>query len=222
VTSSVPASGSTRRASVSVMAVTLPSTADGRAGGRWETDVVASTGDVLRPSAADAAVRPARVGDAPAVGAVQSRAWRSAFGALLAPAAMDEADLAAVWADAIASPPSPRHAVLVATAGGTVVGFVAVAPAADPDLGTDVGEIVVLAVDPPHQHAGHGSRLLAAATDTLRANGTAAAVVWLPLPDAVMRNFFTSAGMVADGGRRTLAAPDGGQVTQLRLTAALA
>jgi predicted N-acetyltransferase YhbS len=183
---------------------------------------VASTGDVLRPSAADAAVRPARPPDAEAVAAVQSRAWRQAFGALLGPQALDPAALAQVWADAIASPPSPRHAVLVATAGGTVVGLVAVAPAGDPDLAADVGEITVLAVDPAHQHAGHGSRLLAAATDTLRGSGFTGAVVWLPLPGAVLQNFFTSAGMVTDGARRTLAAPDGGQVTQLRLTAALA
>jgi ribosomal protein S18 acetylase RimI-like enzyme len=183
---------------------------------------VASTGDVLRPSAADAAVRPARAADAPAVGAVQSRAWRRAFGAILTADAMDEAGLAAVWVDAIASPPSPRHAVLVATAGDTVVGFVAVAPAGDPDLGADVGEIVVLAVDPAHQHAGHGSRLLAAATDTLRGAGFTGAVVWLPLPEAVLTNFFTSAGMVADGARRILGAQDGSTMTQLRLTAALA
>lgn len=183
---------------------------------------MASPGDVLRPSAADAAVRPARRSDATAVGAVQSAAWRQAFGAILAPDAMDAATLAEVWADAIGQPPSARHAVLVATAAGAVVGFVAVAPAGDPDLGRDVGEVVVLAVDPTHQRAGHGSRLLAAATDTLREAGFTGAVVWLPLPDAVMQNFFTSAGMVADGGRRTLAAPDGSTVTQLRLTAALA
>jgi ribosomal protein S18 acetylase RimI-like enzyme len=199
------------------MAVTLPTTTDARC----ETGHVASTGDVLRPSAADAAVRHARPADAEAVGAVQSRAWRAAFGAILPADAMNAAGLAAVWADAIADPPSPRHAVLVATARGAVVGVVAVAPAEDRDLGPDVGEISVLAVDPAHQHAGHGSRLLAAATDTLRASGFTGAIVWLPLPDAVLSNFFTSAGMVADGARRTLGAPDGSTVTQLRLTAAL-
>jgi hypothetical protein len=46
-------------------------------------------------------------------------------------------------------------------------------------------------------------------------------VAWLPLPDAVLQNFLTSAGMVPDGARRTLAAPDGGTVTQHRLTASL-
>jgi ribosomal protein S18 acetylase RimI-like enzyme len=184
---------------------------------------VASTGggDVLR-GAADAAVRPARPADAAAVGAVQARAWRQAFGAILGPGTLDEPELTRVWADAIAAPPSPRHTVLVATAGATVVGFAAVAPATDQDLGDDVGEIVALAVDPAHQQAGHGSRLLAAATAALREQGMRGVVAWLPLPDAVLRNFLTSAGMVADGARRTLAAPDDGTVTQLRLTAALA
>jgi GNAT superfamily N-acetyltransferase len=183
---------------------------------------VASTGDLLRPSAADAAVRPARAGDAAAVGAIQARAWRQAFGAVLPGGALDEHALADAWADAITDPPSPRHAVLVATSGATVVGFVAVTPAEDPDLGDDVGEIRVLAVDPAAQRAGHGSRLLSAATAMLRDQGVTGVVVWLPLPDAVMQNFLASAGMVADGARRTLAAPDGGTVTQLRLTAALA
>jgi GNAT superfamily N-acetyltransferase len=185
---------------------------------------VASTGggDVLRPPAADAAVRPARAADATAVAAVQARAWRQAFGAILEPGALDEAVLTRVWADAISAPPSPRHVVLVATAGATVVGFVAVAPATDSDLGDDVGEIVALAVDPAHQRAGHGSRLLAAATAAMREHGSTGVVAWLPLPDALLQNFLTSAGMVADGARRTLAAPDDGTVTQLRLTAALA
>lgn len=179
------------------------------------------TGDVLRPSAADASVRPARPGDAPAIGAVQARAWRQAFGAMLAADALEERRLAESWRRAVTHPPSQRHAVLVATSAGSVVGFVALAPATDPDLDPRVGEITVLAVDPAHQHAGHGSRLLSAAASTLRETGSAGVVAWLPVPDAVVRNFLASAGMVADGARRTLAAADGSTITQLRLTAAL-
>jgi predicted N-acetyltransferase YhbS len=179
----------------------------------------AGTGDLLRPSAADAAVRPARAGDAPAIGSVQARAWGRAFGAVVG--TLDPHALAEAWADAVTAPPSPRHAVLVATAGATVVGFVAIAPASDPDLGPDVGELVVLAVDPAHQGAGHGSRLLSAATATMRDAGVTGVVAWLPLPDAVLQNFLTSAGMVPDGARRTLASPDGSTVTQHRLTASL-
>jgi ribosomal protein S18 acetylase RimI-like enzyme len=166
------------------------------------------TGNVLTPSAADAAVRPGRAGDGAALGAIQARAGGAAA-------------LADAWEEAVTSPPSRRHAVLVATARGVVVGFVAVAPATDADLGADVGEILVLAVDPAHQRGGHGSRLLSAATSTMRDEGVTGVVAWLPLPDAVLRNFLGEAGMVADGGRRTLAAADGSTVTQLRLTAAL-
>jgi GNAT superfamily N-acetyltransferase len=179
----------------------------------------AGTGDLLRPSAADAAVRPARAADAAAIGAVQARAWGRAFGAVVG--SLDPQVLGEAWAGAVSAPPSPRHAVLVATAGSTVVGFVAVAPASDPDLGPDVGELVVLAVDPAHQGAGHGSRLLSAATATLREVGVTGVVAWLPLPDAVLQNFLTSAGMVPDGARRTLASADGSTVTQHRLTASL-
>jgi ribosomal protein S18 acetylase RimI-like enzyme len=175
--------------------------------------------DPLTPSSADAAVRPARPADATAIGDVQARAWSRAFGAVVG--ALDPSALARAWAGAIAAPPSRRHAVLVATTAGTVVGFVAVAPAGDPDLGSDVGELVVLAVDPAHQGAGHGSRLLSAATATMRDAGITGVIAWLPLPDAVLQNFLTSAGMVPDGARRTLAAPDGGTVTQHRLTASL-
>ncbi len=175
--------------------------------------------DPLTPSSADAAVRPARPADAAALGAVQARAWGRAFGAVVG--ALDPSTVAQAWAEAIASPPSPRHAVLVATSAGTVVGFVAVAPASDPDLGPDVAELVVLAVDPAPQGAGHGSRLLSAATSTMRDAGVTGVVAWLPLPDAVLQNFLTSAGMVADGAQRTLASQGGSTVTQHRLTASL-
>jgi predicted N-acetyltransferase YhbS len=179
------------------------------------------TGDVLTRTSADASVRPARAGDAPAIAAVQARAWRQAFAAVLAADALDEDRLAQSWREAVSAPPSPRHAVLVATSGGVVVGFVAIAPAADRDLTEIADEIVVLAVDPAHQRAGHGSRLLSAATTTMREHGATGVVSWLPLPYAVLRNFLASAGMVADGARRTLAAPNGSTVTQLRLAAAL-
>ncbi|MGN6325941.1 MAG: hypothetical protein ACTHM3_08285, partial [Pseudolysinimonas sp.] len=71
----------------------------------------AGTGDLLRPSAADAAVRPARSGDAAAIGSVQARAWGRAFGAVVG--ALDPQVLAEAWADAVSAPPSPLHAVLV-------------------------------------------------------------------------------------------------------------
>ena len=185
------------------------------------------TGDVLGLSgqpAADASVRPAGAADADAVGAVQSRAWRAQYADLVgAPALADLTPqaLAAAWHPALASPPSPRHAVLVAAAGSTVVGFVAVAPADDEGADAADGEIVALVVDPLHQRAGHGSRLLSAAAATLRETGSLRVSVWVPVRDAALRDFYLSAGLVVDGARRTLQGADGGRVQEQRLSAVL-
>ncbi len=183
------------------------------------------TGDVLRPGAADASVRAARPADAAAVGGVQARAMRSAWGDLLDPAALDALTpqaLAPVWEDAIRTAPSARYAVLVACSGATVVGFAAVRPAGDPDAGEDDGELAVLLVDPLHQRAGHGSRLLSAAVARLRDAGVTRLLAWSPEPDTARTGFLVSAGMVLDGARRTYETDDGRPVSEVRLTAALA
>jgi ribosomal protein S18 acetylase RimI-like enzyme len=183
------------------------------------------TGDVLGRSVADASVRPASPADTGAMGAVQSRAWRSAYRDLLPAAILDQLDppvLAATWRTAVEAPPSRRHAVLVACSGSAVVGFVAVAPATDPDVEARDGDIAALVVDPAHQRAGHGSRLLSAAVATLRDGGSTGVVTWVPLADEPRRAFLQSAGMVPDGARRSYRGDDDREVTEVRLTAALA
>lgn len=182
------------------------------------------TGDVLGPATADASVRPARPADAAAIGAVQARAWRAAYADVLdadALASLTDDAVAARWHDAVSAPPSDRHAVLVACAGTTVVGFAAVAPAADPDAGPRDGDLVVLAVDPAHRGHGHGSRLLAASADTLRGTGSASLRTWVPDDDAPLAAFLASAGAAPDGARRTLARGDGREVGVSRFAAAL-
>ena len=180
------------------------------------------TGDVLRPSAGDAAVRPARVADAQAMGAVQARAWAAAYPELFPPGSLDPEGLAASWAAAVArASPETRHAVLVATSGSAVVGFAGLAPAEDRDLDPDIAELVLLVVDPAHQRAGHGSRLLSASVATLRDFGTAGVVTWAPAGDTALLSLLTSAGMEADGARRRLTGPGGLEILQIRLTAAI-
>lgn len=182
------------------------------------------TGDVLSPGAADASVRPARPADVAAIGAVQARAWRAAYAEVLGAATLDRLTpeaLADGWRDAVTRPPTSRHAVLVACSGSTVVGFAAVAPSPDPDAGPDDGDLLVLAVDPAHRNAGHGSRLLAASTDTLRSAGVRTLRSWVPDDDAALRDFLASAGARPDGARRAFRTEDGRQVAQSRLSAAL-
>lgn len=173
------------------------------------------TPDVLGPATADAAVRPATAGDLPAIGAVHSRAWRSAYQSLL-PAevldALDAGQLADAWRSAVTAPPSPRHRVLVGCAGPTVVGFVA----CDPD-----GEVLALLVDPAHQWRGHGSRLLNAVADLLREDGAPALGTWAPEEDRPRIDFLVSAGLGPDGARRTLALPGGGTLSEIHLVARL-
>lgn len=169
-------------------------------------------------------VRAAGAGDAAAIGAVQARAWRQAYRDVLPPQvlqALSAEALADTWRAAITAPPSPRHRVLVACGDDLVVGFAAVAPARDRDAAEADGELVELAVDPAHQGRGHGSRLLAAATDTLREAGAATVRAWVPAADRPRHDFLVSAGLRPDGATRTLAAPDGTQAEQLRLSASL-
>lgn len=182
------------------------------------------TGDVLRPAAADASVRPARPADAEAMGAVQARAWRGGYADVLDPEALDRLTpqaLAGPWRQALTDPPTRKHKVLVACAGSAVVGFAAVAPGRDPDATMADGDLVVLVVDPAHRGAGHGSRLLAASADTVGADGASTLRAWVPDADTALRDFLGSAGLTPDGARRTYRTQDGRDVTETRLSATL-
>lgn len=171
------------------------------------------------PSAdSPAHVRAARGDDVAAIGAVQVRAWSAAYRDLLpALAHLDPRALADTWRPAVTDPPSPAHAVVVAVAGGVVVGFAAI---------DDTGEVVALSVDPLSQRHGHGSRLLAALADHAGEHGIARLGAWVPLADEPRRDFLSSAGFAPDGGLRLLAGgagdePDGSEVQEAHLVSAL-
>ncbi len=158
-------------------------------------------------------VRPASPADASAIGAVQSRSWRLAYADLLPADVLADLTpdaLAQPWREAISSPPSPRHQVLVAVADDLVVGFVAL---------TGI-EIAALIVDPFHQRQGHGSRLLAAAVDAVREYGARRVQAWVPEPDTVLLAFLASAGITPDGARRSYQG-EPMMVTELRTSATL-
>ena len=172
----------------------------------------------------DAGVRAARPSDASALGRVQARAWAATYRDLL-PAVPDESQLADAWTQAVTSPPSPRHRVLVATAGERVVGFAAVAPSRDADAadpGTDA-ELLVLLVDPDALGRGHGSRLLNASADVLADSGARRLRTWVPEPDADRQRFLAGAGFAPDGATRVLDATGDGTSTlrEVRMSAVL-
>ena len=178
---------------------------------------------------ADSSVRAASPGDADAIAAVQAAAWRAAYADLLPAEVIDDlhsADARDQWREAIATPPSARHRVLVAVTGVDVVGFAAFGPSEDSDLAAMVdAEMIALCVLPDRIREGHGSRLVNAAVDHLREDGFLHVRVWLSsgAEDERMHAFLAGAGWAEDGARRELDLHGDGRlvVPQVRLHAAI-
>jgi len=145
---------------------------------------------------ADVSVRPAVAGDESAVTDVQVASWRAT--GVLGEGVIDALDVPAMrerWSSAITSPPGPGFGVLVALDGPRVVGFAAVSP----------GQVLSLEVLPESQRGGHGSRLLAAAVDRLRADGSDTVTTWALVDDTARAAFLKASGLGEDGRSRTLA-----------------
>lgn len=176
-----------------------------------------------RPDTSERSVRLALPRDVEAVAVVQGRAWRLAYQEVLPGVVLDRIEQSArlQWAEAIERPPTSAHHLLVAVAAHSVVGFAAVQP--EEDVPAQAGELTVLAVDPDHRGAGHGSRLLAAAAETLDIDGFATATAWLPEIATDVRDWLREAGWSEDGGRRELdlGADPGDTLVELRMHTAL-
>ncbi|HET8560008.1 MAG TPA: GNAT family N-acetyltransferase [Marmoricola sp.] len=176
---------------------------------------------------ADVSCRVAWSDDAGAMAQVQVRAWRESYDDLLPADVLDSLDADAIatgWEEALAKPPDARNRVLVALERNRVTGFAVTGPATDPDCDPIVdGEVTDLTVDPEKRHEGHGSRLMQACIDTLRADRFTRAVTWLPATADELRGFLAEAGWAPDGAHRTLDLTGDGSVTvkQVRLHTAL-
>lgn len=171
---------------------------------------------------ADVSVRIAWSDDAPAIAAVQTRAWREMYADLL-PVEGIEIEPEA-WRASLARSKDARNRVLVALERNRVVGFALTTPATDPDCDpVTVGELSELTVDPGERGQGHGSRLLQAAADTLEADKFTRAVTWTNATDDATREFLTQAGWAPDTAHRELDLDGSGNTTvkQIRLHTAL-
>lgn len=173
--------------------------------------------------------RLARTSDVDDIAAVQVRAWRQTYAGLIPEGMLDDLDpiqLAFAWAHGILNPPTVRHRLLVAIDGASgtdeVVGYAAIGPSADPDCAGDtrIGELLALAIDPTYQRMGHGSRLMAAAIDYLRADGSVEANTWVAVGDETRRAFLLAAGWGPDSAYRDLDV-DGQPVREVRLVTRL-
>lgn len=172
-------------------------------------------------------MRTARHTDAAAMGMVQDAVFREAYAGVLPAQAIEQFEprqFATAWRHALTDPPSTRHRVLVACAGEQVVGFAALGPAADTDAGLPerTGEVYVMGVHPEARRAGHGSRLLNASVDTLRAGDHQALVAWTLAHDEDVRSFCSAGGLEPDGAwRERVVDVDGRVAREVRLLAHL-
>lgn len=180
-----------------------------------------------RPNA-DAEVRVGWAADAQHIARIQVVAWRRAYGDVFPSwllESLDEAEFTDRWQHSLVRPPDARHRVMVALDHGTVVAFATTGPSDDPDADpVKDGAIAEFHVDPEHTRQGHGSRLLNACVDTLRADGFEIAQIWLISSDDAMRAFVTESGWETDGAHRELDLTGDGsiRVKQVRLHCSLA
>jgi ribosomal protein S18 acetylase RimI-like enzyme len=188
-------------------------------------------------------VRVANPDDVMDIARIQLTTWRVAYRRILPKHVLDQLDvewLAERWREAIVSPPSARHRVLVAVEqsgapqaatgpSAYLVGFSASGPAdgtalaPDEDhsaLGDGVVAVTELLVEPRWGRRGHGSRLLAACVEHWRSDGFGAAVAWTFRDDVASVRFLTSTGWGADGAARALDVDDL-LVPQIRLRTGL-
>ncbi|GIG79294.1 GNAT family N-acetyltransferase [Planotetraspora kaengkrachanensis] len=188
-------------------------------------------------------VRTARLEDVEAVTSTQIRAWKYGYRDFLPLGPLEQMTGASAekmwrrqWDEAITSPPTPRHRVLVAVErvmpdgdasdssegeevpdSDRVVGLASHGPAEDPDVNaSSTAELLTLLIDPNHIRRGHGSRLLNATVDHLRDDGFRTVVTWVFADDHAMIGFLESAGWGEDGAERVL--DMGRPIRMIRLT----
>lgn len=152
--------------------------------------------------------------EARSIATIQRRSWEQLYAPPIARhllAGTQLGDMTDAWEAAIRRPPLAQFRVLVAVSSDRPVGFAAIGPSDDPDAdpGAD-GLVAEFVVDPPAQRRGHGSRLVNAVADTLRADGFARASWWVRASDDPLRAFLASAGWGPDGAHRTVATDETG------------
>ena len=169
---------------------------------------------------ADVSARLAWPADAATIAAIQHAHWVRTYGDTVDRAeldALDETEMTERWSHLIRAPRDARMRTLVALERATLRGFALVHPCHDPDADqirdAEIGEFVIAA---EHQRVGHGSRLLHACVDTVRADGFERAVWWVSPTDDTLRAWLQSSGWDADGAHREFAGASG-PLRQIRL-----
>ena len=152
-------------------------------------------------------IRAARVADAPQIAVVHVRSWQGAYRGLLPQAYLDGLDPAqrvGQWERSLAEANDGRDGVLVADAGGTLLGFVAYSPSRDGDADpARVGEIDAIYLRPSAWGKGIGRRLMGAALARLAEAKFDQVTLWVLDSNVRARRFYEAGGWLADGARKS-------------------
>lgn len=96
----------------------------------------------------------------------------------------------------------PEIDVVVGRVDGGVVGFCALRPGADADLGPEVGEIATLYVHPDHWSRGFGRELFRASLTRAAERGFTSMVLWVVDVNERAWRFYRRLGFAPDGGEK--------------------
>jgi len=182
-----------------------------------------ASGLVTPPADRPDAVRLALPREATDIAAVQRRSWPQVLPSVAADllTSITLADMTQAWHAAITRPPQARCRVLVATSadqdGPRVVGFATTLPSADADADPTDGAVEEFVIDPSAQDRGHGSRLLHACVDTLRADRFSYARCWVNTGNDPLRRFLTLAGWAPDGAWREVGTEGHDRAGEIRI-----
>lgn len=164
-------------------------------------------------TAGSPSVRLALPAEAPALAEVQRRAWLADPALAEVVGSLTPEEMTQAWWAAITRPPMAEFRVLVALEPGEegplVRGFAAIGPSEDEDADPTDALVAEFIIDPDHRGQGHGSRLINAVADTLRADRFTRATLWLRSTDDALRSFLTEAGWGPDGAHREAGTEDG-------------
>ena len=151
-------------------------------------------------------LRRAEATDGPAIAAVKWRSFGSSYRGVLPDAFLDRLEVVpapSFWSARAATPPSPRHSLVVLGRRGEVHGYCDAGPSDDDDLDPAVtGEVYELYLDPTAQRKGAGGRLLDDAIERLSGAGFSDLRLWALSANDAAHGFYGAHGWTPDGVTR--------------------
>jgi GNAT superfamily N-acetyltransferase len=142
-------------------------------------------------------------GDAPGIADVHVRSWQVAYRGLIDQDFLDRlshAEHLSMWRHRFEAADPDLH-VLVAEAGGEIVGFSSFGPSKDDDAGVSTAEVYAVYLAPDWFGGGVGRRLLARVVEALAGLGFRDCTLWVLELNDRARRFYEVAGWHWDGAR---------------------